>query len=130
MNIIGPGLITDVEKAALKADLISLVSDPDVSITATIKTPTGSAINAASGAVTLTTTDNTIACYASPLTSRELEESLYQEGDHRLLIDASLLSIAPTNATEATISGAIWRVVNVDLDSLSAVYHLVIRRST
>lgn len=131
MNIIGPGLLDAAGKAALTADLVSLVSDPDVSVSVTIKTPTGGTFDPASGIAAPVTVDDTVTCYASPLTSREVDDSgLYQEGDHRLLIDVTLLNTAPTGATEVTIDGALWRAISVDRDSLLAVYHIVIRKSS
>jgi len=118
-----------VGKAAIVADLVSLVADPDVSVSATVKTPAGSTYAPASGVQTKVTTDDTVTAYLSPLTTQEIADGDYQEGDHRLLVDASLLSVAPTTATEVTVSAIVWRVVRQDLDSISAVHHLILRLS-
>lgn len=132
MNHPGPGLLNTVSRAALAADLRSLVHDPDASTTITLSTPTATVPDYAAGTSSTTTTDDLVPAHLAPLTLREIGESegVYQTGDRRALVDASLLTIPPTTATTATIAGRAWKVLQAEVDALGAVWHLILRRST
>lgn len=133
MNHIGPGLMSPVCVDAVKTSLRSLVTDLNTGTTVVVSTPTGTSIDTASGVVSRTEIDDTVTGYLSPLTSREIDEGgLYQEGDHRLLVsgESGVLAIDPTNASRVVIGSKTWLVVQVDLDTIGAIWHLVIRLSS
>ena len=134
MNSVGPGLLDAVGLDSLQTAIRSLVTDPQVSVSATVKTlSTATTIDTASGIITRTTVDDTVTAYLAPLTSRDVDEGgLYEVGDHRLLVsgEAAVLNATPDTSSTVTIASAEWLVIEVDYDSIGAVWHFVLRRSS
>jgi hypothetical protein len=134
MNINGPGLLDASGLAGLRASIRSLISDPDASVSVTVATPTGTTVDLAAGTNTDTTVTDTVDAHFAPLTLRDVSasEGVYQTGDRRLLVDASLLTTEPTTATRITAGPAadVWEVIQAEVDGIGAVWHLICRRST
>lgn len=134
MNTIGPGLIDAVTLGGLLSDIRSLVSDPEASVSATLAIPTAISNDLAAGTTSRTEHTATVDAYFAPLTLQEItaSEGVYQTGDRRLIVDASVLSLAPSTATRVTIEPAdqAWEVIQAEQDSINAAWHLICRRST
>lgn len=132
MNQIGPGLIDPVLKAAISADLASLVGDTDAArASVTVSTPTGRTVSDAAGTVTITTDDDTTDCLRAEVTLEEVQSALggLQLGDIRYHILASALSSTPSLSSVVIDNTDRRRVVSVSVDPLGLLYTLTARRT-
>jgi len=134
MNSLGPGLIDDVCKAAIAADLASIINDTDASTTVTISTPTGSSFDGASGLYSVNATDNTsVEVLLQTMGLREIETSagLYQQGDQICRVLASDLTIEPTTDTSVIDTDAspqnTYAVVDARRDALDLHWRIILR---
>lgn len=132
MNQTGPGLIDPVLKAAISADLASLVGDTDAArASVTVSTPTGRTVSDAAGTVTITTDDDTADCLRAEVTLEEVQSALggLQLGDIRYHILASALSSTPSLSSVVIDNTDRRRVVSVSIDPLGLLYTLTARRT-
>jgi hypothetical protein len=132
VNVRGPGLIDPVLKAAIKADLVSLVGDTDAApATVTVSSPTGRTVNDAAGTVAITSDDDTVSCLRAEVTLSEVQQSAggLQLGDIRYHVVASDLSTAPSLSSVVVDGSDRRRVVSVGSDPLGLLFTLTARRT-
>ena len=132
MNVRGPGLIDPVLKAAIKADLVSLVGDTDAApATVTVSSPTGRTVNDAAGTVAITSDDGAVSCLRAEVTLSEVQQSAggLQLGDIRYHVVASDLSTAPSLSSVVVDGSDRRRVVSVGSDPLGLLFTLTARRT-
>jgi hypothetical protein len=132
VNVRGPGLIDPVLKAAIKADIVSLVGDTDAApATVTVSSPTGRTVNDAAGTVAITSDDDTVSCLRAEVTLTEVQQSAggLQLGDIRYHVVASDLSTAPSLSSVVVDGSDRRRVVSVGSDPLGLLFTLTARRT-
>lgn len=124
MNSIGPNVLTDVGKAAIKARISAAIKKNQIGITVVVKTPTGVSTNYASGAVTVSASSTSVTALPESITSNEIANSggLFQQGDKRIRVFVDDLSTAPTTSSSFTIGSDNYAVIAVSKDNLDLHY--------
>lgn len=129
MNDLGPGLIDPVTLASVRADIVSIVEDPEMyPRLATLYSPTadGETFDLASGAYTRNESQDTVAGQMGALTWQERQG--WEQAEAALQVAISSVTVEPTTATRVAIGADTYEVLNVDRDPLNIFYRLLLRR--
>ena len=129
MNLPASGLMDAVQAASLTSDIDGLLTLGALPVSVTFSTPTGdTVINLSSGAVSRTTTDDSITGYLSALSSREVAEmDGAVAGDLWLLVIQADLSEAPSLDSFAVADSKRYKVLTVETPPLSSHYRMRVR---
>ena len=95
----------------------------------TIRRITTGAYNTTTGAITETTSDNTIRGVLEDVNAREVNE-LVQAGDKRLTIAAADMAGVPTTVDKVVINSVVHqiiRVITIEQDNNPITYELILR---
>lgn len=133
MNVVGPGTLSAVMFAQLRADMESLLQDSDTRTEVAVAIPTGGAsIDVATGVATTGNTEVTTTGWLSDLTWKQINDAggSLQLGDRMLMVPTADLATAPEVGAIVVAGTTRYAVLSVDTDPLSLRYRFALRRTT
>lgn len=129
MNLPHSGLMDAVQAASLTSDIDGLLTLGVPPVSVDFSTPSSdTVIDWSTGAVSRTTTDDSITGYLSALTSREVAEmDGAVAGDLWLLVMQADLTEPPSLDSYATANSKRYKVLTVETPPLSSHYRMRVR---
>jgi hypothetical protein len=130
MRTVGHGLLSG-QAVDVRETVRGLLVASGTRVVVTVKNTDSDSYDPASGAYTVTSTDNTLDAWVSTLSQREAGAVPdYQVGDLRVCVMLDEQTILPTKDSTLTFSTHDHRVIAIETDPLNVYTEFIVRRRT